>query len=237
MFIKALYVAVTGLSFAYTITPPSSSRTVSESKDKIKVEGRIVDSRAAPYVLIALTIIETSVYLLLICLGRLGHNQDIVAMQQLGVLESWHVVGSLVAVSAMVLRLWTYRTLDRFFTYQLTIRPGHRLVKDGPYRLLLHPSYTGAVVNGTAVYMVLWNKGLWDVVAHYLARYIGHDAGFFMKPFGVNMGIMVAILYGTFTAQMFLRRYKKEEMMLREHFGEEWDEYASKRWRFIPYVY
>lgn len=122
MFIKALYVAVTGLSFAYTITPPSSSRTVSESKDKIKVEGRIVDSRAAPYVLIALTIIETSVYLLLICLGRLGHNQDIVAMQQLGVLESWHVVGSLVAVSAMVLRLWTYRTLDRFFTVRQYVR-------------------------------------------------------------------------------------------------------------------
>jgi len=85
--------------------------------------------------------------------------------------------------------------------------------------------------------MVLWNKGLWDVVAYYLARYIGHDAGFLMKPFGVNMGMLVSILYGSFQAHMFLRRYKKEERMLQEHFGEEWDEYASERWRFIPYVY
>lgn len=84
--------------------------------------------------------------------------------------------------------------------------------------------------------MVLWNRGLWDVAAHYLARSIGHNAKFFM-PLGVNTGMLAAVLYGTFMAQMFLRRYEKEERMLRDHFGKEWDEYASKRWRFIPFVY
>lgn len=116
MLIKAILVTVTGLTFAFTITPPPSSRTVSVSKDKINVEGRLVDFKAAPYILIALTLIETGVYLLLMYLGRLGHNQNIVAMQQLGVLEPWHVVASLVAVSAMALRRWAYSTLDRFFT-------------------------------------------------------------------------------------------------------------------------
>ncbi|KAK5797277.1 hypothetical protein F5H01DRAFT_315070 [Linnemannia elongata] len=237
MFTKAICIVVTGLSYALTATPPSSSRSVSESKDKIKVERRFIDASSAPYLLVALTLFETSAYLLLMYRARLGHNQDNAAMQQLGVLDSWHVVGSMVAVGAMLLRRWTYSALDRFFTYQLTIRPGHRLVKTGPYRLLLHPSYTGAVFNATAVYMVLWYKGLWDVAAYYLARSIGYSAGFFTMPFGIDMGMLLPVLFGVFMAQMFLRRYKKEEMMLREHFGKEWDEYASKRWRFVPFIY
>ncbi|KAF9967679.1 hypothetical protein BGZ70_008657 [Mortierella alpina] len=213
MLSKAVTVAVTGLSLAFTMTPPSSSRTVSKSKDKINVEGRFIDQKAAPYILIAVALIETVVYLLLMHHGRLGHNQHKVAMQQLRVLET-------------KIRM----------QYQLTIRPGHKLVKDGPYRLLLHPSYTAVVMNNTAVYMVLWNKGLWDVGASYLASYSGQDA-VIVNPFGVNMGILVAILYGSLKARMFMGRYKKEEKMLQEHFGKEWDEYASKRWRFVPFVY
>lgn len=116
MLIKTVCVALAGLSYALTITPPSSSRTVSESKDKIKVESRFVDSRAAPYILIGLTLFETCVYLLLICLGRLGYSQGNLTIQKLGHLESWHVLCILVAISGMALRLWTYRTLDRFFT-------------------------------------------------------------------------------------------------------------------------
>ncbi|CAO3563708.1 unnamed protein product [Mortierella alpina] len=236
MLLKAVVVAVTGLSIAFTMTPPSSSRTVSKDKDRINVEGRFIDQKAAPYVLIAVALIETTVYLLLMHLSRLGQNQHMVAMQQLRVLETWHVVGMFLAISGMALRRWTYWTLDRFFTYQLTIRPGHKLVKDGPYRVLLHPSYAAVVLNNTAVYMVLWNKGLWDVGAIYLASHSSQGAAP-LNPFGVNMGIWVAILYGSLKARMFLGRYKKEERMLQEHFGKEWDEYASKRWRFVPFVF
>lgn len=116
MFIKTILVVATGLSFAFTLTPPRSSRTVSASKDKINHKGRFVDYQAAPYILVGLVLIETSVYLLMMYLGRHGYNQGNASMQQLWVLDSWHVMGFLVAVSAMALRQWTYRTLDRFFT-------------------------------------------------------------------------------------------------------------------------
>ncbi|KAG0074048.1 hypothetical protein BGZ90_011069 [Linnemannia elongata] len=76
--------------------------------------------------------------------------------------------------------------------------------------------------------MVLWYKGLWDVAAYYLARSIGYSARVFTMPFGIDMGMLLPVLFGVFMAQMFLRRYKKEEMMLREHFGKEWDEYARE---------
>ena len=37
-------------------------------------------------------------------------------------------------------------TLARFFTYDVTIQPGHRVVTAGPYRWVRHPSYTGGLV-------------------------------------------------------------------------------------------
>lgn len=45
----------------------------------------------------------------------------------------------------IALRLWSVRTLARFFTIQVAIRDGHRLIRTGPYRLLRHPSYTGSL--------------------------------------------------------------------------------------------
>lgn len=37
-------------------------------------------------------------------------------------------------------------TLKRFFTVDLAIQPGHRLIRHGPYRMVRHPSYTGALL-------------------------------------------------------------------------------------------
>ena len=41
------------------------------------------------------------------------------------------------------LRLWAIRTLGRLFTFEIGIRPEHRIIEEGPYRTLRHPSYTG----------------------------------------------------------------------------------------------
>lgn len=44
------------------------------------------------------------------------------------------------------LRWWAVRALDRWFTVDVAIREGHRLIQHGPYRWLRHPSYTGALL-------------------------------------------------------------------------------------------
>jgi protein-S-isoprenylcysteine O-methyltransferase Ste14 len=41
------------------------------------------------------------------------------------------------------IRAWSFATLGTLFTYRVTIQPGHRLVRSGPYRYVRHPSYTG----------------------------------------------------------------------------------------------
>lgn len=45
--------------------------------------------------------------------------------------------------SGFALRLWAHKILGRFFTFDIGIREGHKILKEGPYRLIRHPSYTG----------------------------------------------------------------------------------------------
>jgi protein-S-isoprenylcysteine O-methyltransferase len=54
-------------------------------------------------------------------------------------------LGALAAmVGGLTLRAWAVRTLGRSFTLELRVEPGQRVVEDGPYRWLRHPSYAGA---------------------------------------------------------------------------------------------
>ncbi len=60
--------------------------------------------------------------------------------------------GALLVVTGLALRLWAIRTLGRFFTSTVRVAESHRVVQGGPYQLLRHPSYTGALMTalGTA---------------------------------------------------------------------------------------
>lgn len=40
-----------------------------------------------------------------------------------------------------LLSLWAVRTMDRYWTVEIEIRPRHPLIKKGPYRYLRHPHY------------------------------------------------------------------------------------------------
>jgi protein-S-isoprenylcysteine O-methyltransferase len=45
----------------------------------------------------------------------------------------------------LAFRWWAIRVLGRYFTVNVAIADDHRIVRDGPYRWLRHPSYTGAL--------------------------------------------------------------------------------------------
>ncbi len=51
-----------------------------------------------------------------------------------------------VALTGVALRVWSIRTLGRFFSPVVQLQEGHRLVRAGPYRWLRHPSYTGILL-------------------------------------------------------------------------------------------
>ncbi len=69
----------------------------------------------------------------------------------------WPVFGCAVGLAGVALRWWAIRTLGQQFTRNLQVDANHALVVDGPYRHLLHPSYTGAILVFTGVGFGLGN--------------------------------------------------------------------------------
>lgn len=69
----------------------------------------------------------------------------------------WVAVGCTVELVGIALRVWAIRTLGKQFTRHLEVGEEHRLVDDGPYRHLRHPSYTGAILMYTGVGIGLGN--------------------------------------------------------------------------------
>ncbi|KAF9925542.1 hypothetical protein BGZ65_007681 [Modicella reniformis] len=243
MLAKALCISVATLSHALMIRPPKSSRSAQKTKtDKIKSEDSLLAKPFYPYFLMGATLFQGALYLFFMAQSSGRTDREI---QQLKELRNWHIVATLLSVGACALRKWSFTTLDRFFTYQLTIRSGHRLVQTGPYKYLLHPSYTGLVGCCISVWTLLWHQGLFDVLSAFLSHIaiplsVPHHHAMMTKTgyaFGISGGIWVAMLMTSIIMTQFITRIKEEEVMLKEHFGTEWDQHASKRWRLIPFVY
>jgi len=67
-------------------------------------------------------------------------------------------LGEIVAIGGIALRVWAILTLDRFFTFVVGIAQDHRVVQHGPYRVLRHPGYAGALLalTGAGIAMGNW---------------------------------------------------------------------------------
>jgi len=70
--------------------------------------------------------------------------------------------GMLLLWAGLALRVWSIRSLGAFFHSRVVIRRGHAVVRDGPYRVLRHPSYAGALLTGAGVGVLL---GSWISLA------------------------------------------------------------------------
>jgi protein-S-isoprenylcysteine O-methyltransferase Ste14 len=56
------------------------------------------------------------------------------------------VTGTIVAAAGLAFRVWSIRTLGRWFTTTVAVQQSQRVVDRGPYARLRHPSYTGTIV-------------------------------------------------------------------------------------------
>lgn len=71
---------------------------------------------------------------------------------------SFQWIGLIVILAGLFLREWALIKLGRFFSRTVQIEQGHKVVKDGPYRWIRHPAYTGMILIDTGVIMAL---GTW----------------------------------------------------------------------------
>ena len=122
-------------------------------------------------------------------------------------------VAVVIAIGGAVLRLWAVITLGRLFTFEVSVREGHTLITTGPYRYLLHPSYSGGVMGLSGLLWMLGGPGL-----------VFRSITFW--GCAVPLGLTVIFL-----------RIVNEEQVLAMHFASEWNKYRSSRWRLVPFVW
>jgi protein-S-isoprenylcysteine O-methyltransferase Ste14 len=67
------------------------------------------------------------------------------------------VVAEVLLVCGVALRVWAIVTLDRFFTFIVGIADDHKVVRVGPYRLIRHPGYAGALLGLLGIGVALGN--------------------------------------------------------------------------------
>jgi protein-S-isoprenylcysteine O-methyltransferase len=56
------------------------------------------------------------------------------------------LLGTVLFTAGLIIRWYAIIYLGRFFTVDVAIAKDHRLIDAGPYRLVRHPSYTGALM-------------------------------------------------------------------------------------------
>ncbi|HEV7525317.1 MAG TPA: isoprenylcysteine carboxylmethyltransferase family protein [Acidimicrobiia bacterium] len=71
-------------------------------------------------------------------------------------------IGLVLFWGAIVLRLWSFRTLGRYFTFTVQTSHDQPVITDGPYRLIRHPSYAGVLLVFIAVGLFMGNW--WSLV-------------------------------------------------------------------------
>jgi protein-S-isoprenylcysteine O-methyltransferase len=59
---------------------------------------------------------------------------------------AFEILGIAVFAAGVSLRWYAIVVLGRFFTVNVAIAQDHRLIEEGPYRFVRHPSYTGSLL-------------------------------------------------------------------------------------------
>ncbi len=136
------------------------------------------------------------------------------------------MIGLVMIFAGTTLRMICYRHMRNNFTFQLAVRKDHKLVTDGPYAYVRHPSYIGGC--NVIVGCLLFNLGRGSWWAECAVA-----SGSPWLLLGVlQFAWAVMFLYGA------IPRCKVEDDVLREHFKEEWIQWAKRTpYRMIPFVY
>ncbi|PCH37532.1 hypothetical protein WOLCODRAFT_158247 [Wolfiporia cocos MD-104 SS10] len=136
------------------------------------------------------------------------------------------IAGSLMQIFGFLIRRACFRTLGRHFTFALAMRDDHKLITNGPYAIVHHPSYTGGMMVFVGMLFVLSGRNSWWA-----------ECG----PSDILASKVLMTVWSATTpaaASMLVLRTGKEDAVLREEFGSQWDKWAERtRYRLVPGLY
>jgi protein-S-isoprenylcysteine O-methyltransferase Ste14 len=91
--------------------------------------------------------------------GALSARAQSVTIRPVAV-ATW--VGLVLFWAGMSLRLWSFRTLGRYFTFVVQTSVDQPVITEGPYRVIRHPSYAGLLLAMIGVGLFIGNW--WSLV-------------------------------------------------------------------------
>ncbi|KAG1733690.1 hypothetical protein EDB19DRAFT_1729945, partial [Suillus lakei] len=136
------------------------------------------------------------------------------------------LAGSLAVIAGGMFRRYCVLTLGKCWSWPLSIRKEHRLVTDGPYSVVRHPSYTGYLLQYIGVIVMYGDQGSWL-----------RQSGFLQVPY---VKVLAAAGFYAFTvgACLAASRPPIEDKMLQRALGKDWDDWAKRvKYRLIPGIY
>jgi|CZKI01.1.fsa_nt_gi protein-S-isoprenylcysteine O-methyltransferase len=83
---------------------------------------------------------------ILVSVGLSNASAVLVPRAHSGVLHAARFVGAALLLGGLSLRWRAIIYLGRFFTVDVSVAADHKVVDSGPYRLIRHPSYAGALI-------------------------------------------------------------------------------------------
>ncbi|KAG1800435.1 uncharacterized protein HD556DRAFT_1230410 [Suillus plorans] len=136
------------------------------------------------------------------------------------------VFGTALAITGGLIRWWCYRTLGRFFTFQLSVREGQHIITTGPYAVIRHPAYTAGLAEIIGLLILHGSTNSW-------LRY----SGVLAIP-GLKVIVVAWLAEITLLMISVVFRVSHEDEVLKSAFRDEWEAWAETvRYRLIPGVY
>lgn len=238
VFLKIPFLLIFMKSAQICMNPPSPPPSPSEHARMKSTNLEVLMHRSAALYLVAFWIIVSTVDLLVTAVIRIPElaplrplTQTLLSYNEKGTYprikcSPFFLLGCLLAIFGSRLRWLAYRELGHLYTFEMSIKKDHRLVRSGVYGWVRHPGYTGVAffVVGTA--LCHGSKGSWL-----------RESGIMYNPIGLAMVVPPLSLFFTIAFGL-MRRMRKEDEAMRELFGTEWDDWAGKvKFKLFPYIY
>jgi protein-S-isoprenylcysteine O-methyltransferase Ste14 len=96
--------------------------------------------------------------------------------------------GILLMLLGIFVRQWAIATLGRFFSLTVRVSQDHKVVSNGPYRLVRHPSYTGALLSSMGLGLALGSWGALLVILLIFGLVFGYRISVEEKTLRANLG-------------------------------------------------
>ncbi|TBU48573.1 hypothetical protein BD309DRAFT_1015517 [Dichomitus squalens] len=138
-------------------------------------------------------------------------------------LTSTFLVGTFLCLVGGIIRILCYRALGRHFTFELSIRKNHRLITDGPYSVVRHPSYTALIMVTIGTLLCLTSTGSWLAESGIMSTLIGR---LLVVAWAAEVAWIPVVM---------LMRVGTEDAILREEFKDEWLAWSQRTpYKLIP---